>query len=223
MSETMLNPMQQAQPKAAPVPLMTKQVLSPRKLALSPVPKRTAPTVLERIAAGDKAAVKDCLDEYGSLVWSLARRYLRNSADAEDAVQDIFISIWSAAGKYDPSIASEITFIGTVARRRLIDQIRKNGRRPVTDSLDSEDTSQTQPAAAGCLEESAEIEKVAAVLESMEPEYRQVLSMSFYEGYSHGEIAALLDMPLGTVKSRSRRGLLHVREQLQLTEQIVAE
>lgn len=218
MIENILGPLEQAQPNAAPISFLTEQVPPQRQLASSPAPKLTAPTVLERIAAGDKAAVKDCLDQYGSLVWSLARRYLRNSADAEDAVQDIFISIWSAAGKYDPSIASEITFIGTVARRRLIDQIRKNGRRPVADSLDSEDTSQTQPAAAGCLEESAEIEKVAAVLELMEPEYRQVLSMSFYEGYSHGEIAALLDMPLGTVKSRTRRGLLHVREQLQLTE-----
>jgi len=173
-------------------------------------------SILQRIADGDKAAVKDCLDSYRGLVWSQARRFLRNPADAEDAVQDIFIAIWSAAGKYDPAIASESTFIATIARRRLIDQLRKTGRRPATESLDSEESAQAQPFVDSSLEESAEMENVRRALESIQPEYREILTMSHYEGYSHSEIASRLEVPLGTVKSRMRRGLMQVREQLQL-------
>ena len=72
-------------------------------------------TLLLRIAAGDKRAVNQCLDRYGGLVWSLARQFLGNVPDAEDAVQDIFIAIWSSAGRYKPDVASEVTFISTIA------------------------------------------------------------------------------------------------------------
>ena len=174
------------------------------------------PTILERIAAGDAAAVKECLDTYRGLVWSQARRFLKNPADAEDAVQDIFITVWSVAEKYDRAIASEATFIATIARRRLIDQLRKTGRRPATESLDSDNAEHLQPAVADCLEESAEIENVRRALESIHPECREILTMSHYEGYSHSEISDRLEIPLGTVKSRVRRGLAQVREQLQL-------
>lgn len=175
------------------------------------------PTILERIAAGDKAAVKDCLDTYSDLVWSIARRFLANPADAEDAVQDVFIAIWSAAERFDPAIASEFAFIATIARRRVIDQLRKMGRRPATDSLDGEDAAQSQPAVASFSEESAEIEKVGLVLETLDPMFSEVLSMSLGEGYSHSDIASQLGIPLGTVKTRVRRGLMKVREELQLT------
>lgn len=172
--------------------------------------------ILARIAGGDKAAVGQCLDRYGGLVWSLARQFLGNQPDAEDAVQDIFIAIWSSAGRYDPAIASEVTFISTIARRRLIDRIRRNGRRPATDSLDDDDATPIQPAVAARLEESAEVARVERVLREMPDQHRSILSMSLYEGYSHSEIADHLDLPLGTVKTRVRRGLIRIREQLQL-------
>jgi len=180
----------------------------------SQVPEKS---ILERIAAGDKTAVKECIDTYGGLIWSLARRFLANQTDAEDAVQEIFISIWSIADKYDRTIASEAAFISMITRRRLIDRLRKSGRRPVTESLDSEDSNPPDPVAAGSPEESAEVDKVAAVLAALQPEYTRILSMSLYEGYSHSEIASRLQLPLGTVKTRVRRGLIKIREELRLT------
>jgi RNA polymerase sigma factor (sigma-70 family) len=180
-------------------------------------------TILERISSGEKAAVEECIDAYASLIWSLARRFLRNEADAEDAVQDIFIALWSSASQYNPSIASEITFISTIARRRLIDRIRKAGRQPVTESIDNENNSHPQPAVASQLEQSAELEKVANVLDSMRPENRDILSMSLYEGYSHSEIAAHLELPLGTVKTKVRRGLMQIREQLQVNDDVAGD
>lgn len=175
--------------------------------------------ILARIAAGDKTAVGQCLDRYGGLVWSLARQFLGNDPDAEDAVQDIFIAVWSSAGRYDPAIASEVTFISTIARRRLIDRVRRNSRRPATDSLDDDDAAPIQPSVAARLEESAEVARVERVLREMPDQHRSILSMSLYEGYSHSEIADHLDLPLGTVKTRVRRGLIRIREQLRLGEE----
>jgi len=176
------------------------------------------PAILERVAAGDEKAVGDFIDRHGDLVWSLARRYLGNHSDAEDAVQEIFIEIWSSAGRYDRSVASEVAFISTITRRRLIDRLRQFERRPSTESIDDQLESR-QPSVATTLDDDAELAQVERVLDDMEPQHRQILSMSLYHGYSHSEIAERLEMPLGTVKTRVRRGLIHVREQLRLDEE----
>lgn len=177
----------------------------------------TQKSILERIAAGDQAAVQECIDTYGNLIWSIARRYLRNSSLAEDAVQEVFIDIWSSSARFDRNIASEVAFVSTIARRRLIDRLRQQTRQPGMDSLDDEEAGdQHQPAVLAPMEDESEVAIVERVLNKMEPEHRQILSLSLYEGYTHSEIAERLDMPLGTVKTRVRRGLIHIREQLQI-------
>jgi len=172
-------------------------------------------SILERIAAGDQLAVQACLDKYGNLVWSLARRYLGNSPDAEDAVQEIFVEIWTYAQRYKRASGSEVTFIATITRRRLIDRIRKSGRRPVIESLSNDAGGQTEPAVKSCLEEATDVQLVARILKQMDEQTREVLSMSLGDGYTHTEISDRLDLPLGTVKTRVRRGLAKIREQLQ--------
>ena len=175
--------------------------------------------ILERVAEGDQAAVSDFLSRYGDLVWSLARRYLGNHMDAEDAVQEIFIEIWKNAGRYDRNVASEVAFISTITRRRLIDRLRQFDRKPGMESIDDQ-VGASQPAMPTTLNDDAEVAQIERVLSDMEPKHRQILAMSLYEGYSHSEIAEALEMPLGTVKTRVRRGLMHVREQLNLAEEI---
>lgn len=199
---------------------MTVVATTPAIRRLRPGPSTvlsTTPSILERVAAGDSAAVSECLDRYGDLVWSLARRYLRNAADAEDAVQDIFIDIWGSAGRYDRNIASEVAFISTIARRRLIDKIRQFERRPLMDSLDDDEGAPIDPGIPATAEDDTEVTIVERVLAEMDPEHQKVLAMSLYEGYSHSEIAERLSLPLGTVKTRVRRGLIHIREQLRIT------
>ena len=83
--------------------------------------------VLERVAAGDPVAVKECMDRFGGLVWTLARRALPTAQDAEDATQEIFTEIWLSADRYDQNRGSETVFVATIARRRLIDRLRKQG------------------------------------------------------------------------------------------------
>lgn len=168
-------------------------------------------SILYRIASGDKTAVKDCLKQYGGLVWSLAKRMLPNQNDAEDAVQEIFIDVWKNAERFDETQSSETTFIAMLARRRLIDRLRKSNRQPGIDSI--EDVV-FEPAERNDLDihTSIEAKEAAEVIRDLRPEQQKVLYLSICQGLSHQEIADLTGMPIGTVKTHARRGLIEVRE-----------
>lgn len=166
--------------------------------------------ILKRIAAGDKAAVQDCLNAYGGLVWSLARRMSPNSDEAEDAVQEIFIDIWKNAARFDEAQASETTFVAMIARRRLIDRLRKTNRQPITNSLE-EVLVDTFAGKDQDLQVCVEAKEAAEAMKNLRPEQRRILHLSIVQGFSHQEIADVLKMPLGTVKTHARRGLLQVR------------
>jgi RNA polymerase sigma factor (sigma-70 family) len=171
--------------------------------------------ILHRIAAGEPDAVQDCLKAYGGLVWSLARRMLRNSDDAEDAVQEIFLDVWKNAGRFDPTQSSETTFVAMIARRRLIDRIRFSARRISADALEdvlAEPVDRSDKTMQTTLEASDAVK----ALNALRPEQRQVLQLSIVQGLSHQEIADTTGMPLGTVKTHARRGILQAREFLGL-------
>lgn len=174
-------------------------------------------SILQRISSGDKTAVQDCLKKYGGLIWSLSKRMLPNSEDAEDAVQEIFIDIWKNADRFDESQSSETTFVAMIARRRLIDRIRKSNREINADSIESvlvEPTNNFDKR----LQISVEAQQAAKALQNLRVEQQKVLQLSIYQGLSHQEIADALKMPIGTVKTHARRGILQVREFLGLDE-----
>ncbi len=172
------------------------------------------PPVLGRVAAGDAVAIRECLARYGNLVWSIARRF--EAADAEDAVQEVFLDLWKSAARFDPAIASEAAFVAMIARRRLIDRRRSRMRRPTADTPLSGDSSDgllaIDPATSA--DTCAEAAQAARALDQLRPEQRQVLVLSTVQGMSHGEIAEETGMPLGTVKAHARRGLLSIRAAL---------
>ncbi len=170
-------------------------------------------TILERIASGDRSAVAECIDTYSGLVWSLSRRFLANEADAEEAVQEIFLELWTTADRYDRSVAAEATFISMIARRRLIDRRRKLDREPLSEPLDEVEHSlsgDTQRV----LEASAEVQRVVDVISTMKPAQQEVINMASWLGMSHGAISEQTGIPLGTVKSYMARGLTRIREAL---------
>ena len=174
-----------------------------------------AQAILKRVAAGDADAVRECLDTYGGLVWSLARRMLRNTEDAEDVVQDVFVDIWKNAQRFDESLASETTFIAMIARRRIIDRVRYASRRVTADSLEDVVT-EPSVRADRSMQMSVEANEAAEAVAALRPEQRQVLQLAIVHGLSHQEIADATGMPLGTVKTHARRGLLAAREILGL-------
>jgi len=180
-----------------------------------------SPSVLQRIASGEQAAVSECIAEYGALVWSLARRLTRTPADAEDATQEIFLDIWRSAGRFDATQGSDKVFIAMIARRRLIDGLRKKTNEPPMDPVEALETiAWSDPGTAS--EISHEAEQAAKALQELRPEQREVLELGLLHGLSQSEIAARLNMPLGTVKSFMRRGLIKVREFMKIDAESVS-
>jgi RNA polymerase sigma-70 factor (ECF subfamily) len=140
---------------------------------------------------------------------------LRNSEDAEDAVQEIFLDVWKNASRFDPEQASETTFVAMIARRRLIDKIRHTRRRISADSIDDV---LAEPSVRDdkVMQTNVEAREAAKAFDQLRPEQRQVLQLSIVHGLSHQEIAESIGMPLGTVKTHARRGIIQVREILGL-------
>lgn len=158
-------------------------------------------------------AVHECIDRYSPLVWSLARRHVRQHADAEDAVQEIFVEVWRNAGRFDPAIASESTFISTISRRRLIDRQRKLARAPLTQPI-VEEPPESRPSHADQVDPQLDAQQARQLMDRLRADERRVLEMSLLEGLSQSQIAEAASMPLGTVKTHARRGLKRLREML---------
>lgn len=181
----------------------------------------SGPALLQRIASGDQSAVPEFMKRYSALVWSLARRLTANDPDAEDAVHEIFIDLWKSAPRFDPSVASEVTFVAMIARRRLIDRRRRLGRIPRMEAVRDDDAARAANGSAGdatvpgALETGEEAQRAIAELKNLSLDQQKVLRLSIFHGLSHEKIASALKMPLGTVKTHARRGLLRLRESLE--------
>jgi len=171
------------------------------------------PSVLQRVAAGDASAPQQAIDAYQNLVWSIARRMLGHGSDTEDAVQEIFIEIWRHAGRFDHTKGTEVGFVAMIARRRVVDVVRKRQRQPDIEPLPeslgmaAEDTAQQA-------EQADEVARATRALEQLPEQRQQVLKMALLSGRTHSEIAEMSGLPLGTVKTHVRRGLMRIRELL---------
>ena len=167
-------------------------------------------SILHRIAGNDKQAVEDCLNKYGNLVWSLALNFTNSREDAEDAVQDIFIDVWKYAGRFDETKSAEVSFVSLIARRRLIDLLRRHKRQPeiyvseeiLQNSSNGYDTN---------IQNQIEAKQAIQSLNKLNPKQRKLVQMAIYCGMSQSEIAETTGLPLGTVKSHIRRGFQKIR------------
>ena len=174
---------------------------------------RMTDCLLPQIAEGDPTAVERFLRRHTNMVWGLARRFCRSAEDAEDATQDIFVEVWKSASRYDSLAGSEVTFLMTIARRRLIDRMRRQGRRPAAELLEDAGTLPA-PSTKDRAELHDEVLRAQAALAQLRPEQQQVLDLALGQGRTHQEISVAIGIPLGTVKSHARRGLLRLREML---------
>ena len=169
-------------------------------------PSPQTDAILIRVARGEADAVRDCLDRYGALVWSVARKAWDDVATIEDVVQEVFIDVWKSAERFDPEKASEATFIATIARRRVIDRRRRIGRAPVQELIE-ESTASVEDAGLAQVDLGDEARLAREALSTLKPDQRRVILMSVVEGLTHPEISSATGLPLGTVKSHIRRGL----------------
>ena len=171
-------------------------------------------SLLQQVAQGDADAMQQCIDTFGGLIWSMARKRGLGQQDAEDLVQDVFIELWKSASRYDPAQASETTFVAMITRRRLIDRLRYQQRRPTTQEMlpDIHDVSDDEHQR---VENRVEVALASKALDQLKPKERHVLLLSTLHGMSHGQIADHTGIPLGTVKTYIRRGLMRVQSLLE--------
>lgn len=168
--------------------------------------------ILPRLAAGEARAMNECITRHGGLVWGVVRRSIKDTTAAEDLVQEVFTEIWKKAAFFDPAVASEATFIALVARRRTIDFLRRQGRQPDFEPLEAAGSIPAASAPAASL--NFDPEAVRSSVASLPDDTRELFRLFFEEGFTHPEIAEKTRLPLGTVKTRLRRGLITLREQL---------
>jgi len=172
------------------------------------------PQLLQRVAAGDSTAVGECIETYRGLIWSLAKRMLGASAEAEDAVQEVFIELWRHAARFDPSKGAEVTFVGTLARRRLIDRLRRLKRQPTTEALSDAVPGAAEDSAEHAVELADDARRARSALAQLGENQQRVIQLAVLQGMTHPEVAELTGFPLGTVKTHVRRGLVRLRELL---------
>ena len=174
-------------------------------------------SILARIAAGENGSFELLIEKYGNLVWSIGKKFLYRQSDVEDAVQEVFIAIWKSADKFDANKAKEITFVSMIARRRFIDHLRKISKHKNLESID-DDNSGHQLYKESILNESTDLQLIKNAIKSLDIDDQELLNLSIYQGYSHSEISKLLNVPLGTVKTRIRRNLIKLKEVFETNE-----
>lgn len=187
----------------------------PRDNLVEPAPLTFLPDTLADVAAGRPRAMNRCIASHGAVVWGIVKRYVPDTSEAEDLVQEIFTEIWKKAASFDPAIAGECTFVGMIARRRAIDFLRRRGRQPGFETLDALDALGHDP-----WEEvpvNWDADAVRSSVANLPAETRELFHLFFEKGYTHPEIADKTGLPLGTIKTRLRRGLITLREQMQRT------
>ena len=173
--------------------------------------------LMRRMAAGDETALAELYDRHGRLVMGVALAVVGDRAIAEEVTLDVFLRGWQYAATYDPSLSKVPTWLTRLARNRAIDRLRREAVRPAGHSVAFSDA---LPAgrAANSLESAVDLalerQRVRAAVASLPAEQRQALALAFFQGYSHSEIAKLLEQSLGTVKGRIRGGMVRLRELL---------
>jgi RNA polymerase sigma-70 factor (ECF subfamily) len=179
----------------------------PSKATLSAAKAAEDAALLGKVEHGDQDAMGLLFDRYSGIVYSVALRVLKDTAQAEDVVQDIFIQIWKKPGSFISGRGSLGAWLVVVARNRAIDSLRR--RRP-TDSIEDVVLAASTDLGADA-ERNMLMEKVRVYIHQLPAEQRKSVEMAYFEGLSHSEIAEKTGDPLGTVKTRIRLALITLR------------
>src|SRR5262245_20214253 len=168
---------------------------------------------VRRMARGDRDALADVYDRHARLRYSLALRIVRQQADAEDVLQDVFAQVWRQAERYDMGRGTVIGWLVTLTRSRALDRLRRGRVRPQSAGDDlARDVADEAPGVDLALVSEEQAEAVRAALTALPENQRVPLELAYYEGLSQAEIAAKLDVPLGTIKTRMRQALIRLRD-----------
>ncbi|MGQ0695602.1 MAG: sigma-70 family RNA polymerase sigma factor [Nitrospiraceae bacterium] len=178
------------------------------------------PKLLARVAKGDLQAFRQLYDQSSTLLYSMALHILGSREEAAELLQEVYLEVWRKVSRYDVGRGTPIGWLITLTRSRAIDRLRARGSRAnrhVSDSLDGHSTGQVADGHPGPFEALADQELrrlVSEALARLPQAQQQAIDLAYYEGLTHMEIAAQLNQPLGTVKTRIKLGMSKLREAL---------
>jgi RNA polymerase sigma-70 factor (ECF subfamily) len=172
-----------------------------------------------RLAEGDSAALEEIYSATRVKLFGICFRILGDRKEAEDALQDVYVNLWQRADRYDPERASPISWLATFARNRAIDRLRtgkvRSGAVPVEEAAPLPDE---MPLADALLVDAERDAQIHQCLSGLDENARTYIRAAFFEGYTYAQLAERADVPLGTMKSWIRRGLMKLRTCLEASE-----
>lgn len=173
---------------------------------------------LARVAAGDKRAFAELYDATSGRIFGLVRRLLVDPAQSEEVTQEIYLEIWQTASRYQPERGSAISWMLTMAHRRAVDRVRASQSSRDRDAkVGVRDFDREYDEVAEHAEITLEGERVKRALVGLTELQRQAVELAYYAGLSHSEIAEQLHVPVGTIKTRIRDGMIRLRDALGVT------
>ena len=175
-------------------------------------------SLLRDVAEGDRAAFAEVYDRISSRVLGLIIRLLRDRAQSEEVMQEVFLEIWQQAAKFDANRGSGMAWVLTMAHRRAIDRIRASQKSHERDlRIGIRDMEREFDGVSESVEIRIENERVKHAMSRLTPLQREAVVLAYYGGYTHTEMSQILGIPLGTVKTRLRDGMIRLRDELGVT------
>lgn len=170
-------------------------------------------TLLRACSRGDEAQFAMLYDRTAPRVFGLVRKVVRDPAQAEEVTQEVYLQIWTQSARYDPGAGTAWSWMMTIAHRRAVDRVRSAQARTNRETVYSV-RAQTAPydATVESAQQTLEVERVRKALDTLTPAQRSAIELAYFGGYTHREVAALLDLPEGTAKTRIRDGLIRLRD-----------
>jgi len=167
--------------------------------------------LLAKVARGDEAAFAGVYDHFATVVYGLVRRVVRDPAQSEEVTQDVLLEVWRTASRFDPSEGSARGWLMTLAHRRAVDRVRSaqaSARREARAAVAATEFD----VVAEEVETRLDAQRVRHCLDSLTELQRESVTLAYYGGYTYREVAALLGVAVGTVKTRMRDGLIRLRD-----------
>jgi len=167
---------------------------------------------LVRVAAGDRAALRMVYQDTSAKLFGVCLRILNDRSEAEDLLQDVYVTVWRKAASFDPGRASPITWLVAIARNRAIDRLRSSAARHRMEPIEAADAvSDPAPPVIERIELAQQHQRLARCLEELDARHSAAIRAAFLDGATYEELAERMSVPLGTMKSWIRRGLLKLR------------
>jgi len=172
---------------------------------------------MARAGRGDQSALADLYDELAATVFGIVRRVVRAPALAEEITQEVFVEVWRLAPRYEPGRGSVRGWVATIAHRRAVDVVRSEQSARTRDHQEAVKRPIDHDVVADGVIESLDREQVARALDTLSSSQREAIELAYYGGHTYREVAVLLDCAEGTVKTRIRDGLIHLRDEMGVT------